>query len=193
MEREPAFEMVVLGSGGGPLETDCSGYLLKPYRATWEDGFVALEGGSGIGALVNLLAYKDSSDLFPTLRFPDTHNTPILKAAYVFSHLSCYLLTHAHLDHSLSLIMLTGSLPPRFASGPDLSSLPHAMAPTDLRSTAGPSAPRPPVYGTRETLERLASAYQGGLWPELASWAGEASQSGAVPDISKATGVVFTP
>lgn len=22
---EPAFEMVVLGSGGGPLETDCSG------------------------------------------------------------------------------------------------------------------------------------------------------------------------
>lgn len=23
--REPAFEMVVLGSGGGPLETDCSG------------------------------------------------------------------------------------------------------------------------------------------------------------------------
>jgi hypothetical protein len=23
--RAPAFEMVVLGSGGGPLETDCSG------------------------------------------------------------------------------------------------------------------------------------------------------------------------
>jgi hypothetical protein len=23
--HEPVFEMVVLGSGGGPLETDCSG------------------------------------------------------------------------------------------------------------------------------------------------------------------------
>lgn len=25
---EPVFEMVVLGSGGGPLETDCSGWVL---------------------------------------------------------------------------------------------------------------------------------------------------------------------
>jgi hypothetical protein len=27
--REPAFEMVVLGSGGGPLETDCSGWVVR--------------------------------------------------------------------------------------------------------------------------------------------------------------------
>lgn len=95
---EPVFEMVVLGSGGGPLETDCSGYLVKPYHAFWEDGFVALEGGklgddpadvgSGLGALVNLLAYKDTSDLFPTLDFPDGWNTAVLKASYVFSHLT---------------------------------------------------------------------------------------------------------
>jgi len=58
-----AFEMVVLGSGGGPLETNCSGwiyhafvmcesrlmgfsYLLKPAATSWEDGIVALEGGT---------------------------------------------------------------------------------------------------------------------------------------------------
>ena len=56
-----AFEMIVLGSGGGPLETDCSGYedslwapalpnqrvryLLKPILDRWEDGIMALEGG----------------------------------------------------------------------------------------------------------------------------------------------------
>jgi hypothetical protein len=28
--REPVFEMVVLGAGGGPLETDCSGQVLCP-------------------------------------------------------------------------------------------------------------------------------------------------------------------
>ena len=27
-DRTPVFEMVVLGAGGGPLETDCSGYDL---------------------------------------------------------------------------------------------------------------------------------------------------------------------
>jgi len=31
--QEPAFEMVVLGCGGGPLETDCSGYA--SYCAAW--------------------------------------------------------------------------------------------------------------------------------------------------------------
>lgn len=42
--------------------------------------------GSGIGALANLLDRNDS--LFPTIRFPDTHNTALLKAAYVFSYLT---------------------------------------------------------------------------------------------------------
>lgn len=28
-----------------------------------------------------------------------------------------------------------------------------------------------PVFGTKETLERLSSAYGGGLWPELGHWA----------------------
>lgn len=45
-KRKPAFEIVVLGSGGGPLETDCSGYLLKPIHAKWEDGAIGLEGGT---------------------------------------------------------------------------------------------------------------------------------------------------
>ena len=27
-DQDPVFEMIVLGSGGGPLETDCSGYII---------------------------------------------------------------------------------------------------------------------------------------------------------------------
>ncbi len=44
-KRKAAFEVIVLGSGGGPLETDCSGYLVKPLGRRWEDGLVGLEGG----------------------------------------------------------------------------------------------------------------------------------------------------
>ena len=30
-DKTPVFEMVVLGAGGGPLETDCSGHVICPY------------------------------------------------------------------------------------------------------------------------------------------------------------------
>lgn len=43
--------------------------------------------GSGIGALSDLLDRGDQSKLFPDVRFPDTHNTAVLRAAYIFSHL----------------------------------------------------------------------------------------------------------
>lgn len=43
-----SFEMVVLGSGGGPMETDLSCYLLKPLESSWEQGCVSLEAGESI-------------------------------------------------------------------------------------------------------------------------------------------------
>ncbi|WVF71166.1 hypothetical protein IAT40_005964 [Kwoniella sp. CBS 6097] len=167
----PTFEIIVLGSGGGPLETDCSGYLVKATKSKWEDGILALEGGSGLGALASILERKSPSALFPKLDFPKTHDTPLLMAAHVFSLLACYLITHAHLDHVGSLIMLSGSVPPRKVehTQPPNSTLRHENSPD---STPPPHAthPRPHVYGTRKTLEQLSQAYQGGLWPELGSW-----------------------
>ncbi|WVQ67318.1 uncharacterized protein L199_005514 [Kwoniella botswanensis] len=176
-EFEPTFEIIVLGSGGGPLETDCSGYLVKASKSSWEDGVLALEGGSGLGALASILSNPttSSSNLFPDLRFPKNYNTPLLQAAHVFSFLACYLITHAHLDHVGSLIMLSGSVPPKSAQ--------HTQPPTDTNNvsphksnnqtkaaTAAATHPKPHVYGTRKTLEQLSQAYQGGLWPELGSW-----------------------
>jgi Cft2 family RNA processing exonuclease len=63
----------------------------------------------------------------------------------------CYLVTHAHLDHVLSLILLSGSLPRPISTPPQ----------PNLRT---------PVYATKETLSRLSLAYKGDLWPELAIW-----------------------
>lgn len=61
---------------------------MKPLKSKWEDGIVALEGGSGIGALAQLFKYHDAAAMFPELAIPPEHNSPVLKAAYVFSYLS---------------------------------------------------------------------------------------------------------
>ncbi|WWD17019.1 hypothetical protein CI109_101455 [Kwoniella shandongensis] len=164
---KPAFEIIVLGSGGGPLETDCSGYLVKPAQKSWEDGLLALEGGSGLGALTSLLTTIPPTTLFPDITFPPGYNSPIFQAAYVFSFLTCYLITHAHLDHVQSLIMLSGSIPTRATVHP------QPPLPTSSDHPAVPSRPCPPIFGTRSTLEKLALAYGGQIWPEIAVWAPE--------------------
>ncbi|KIK40773.1 hypothetical protein CY34DRAFT_806889 [Suillus luteus UH-Slu-Lm8-n1] len=95
--------MVVVGSGGGPDETNLSGYLLKPRNASWRDGIIALEGGSGVGALGHIL--RRDPYIFSE-RSTDTPVDPIT----VYSNIKCFLVTHAHLDHISSLVMTAGSL-----------------------------------------------------------------------------------
>ncbi|KIJ23566.1 hypothetical protein M422DRAFT_275837 [Sphaerobolus stellatus SS14] len=54
-----SFSLFVLGAGGGPLETDISAYLFKPYASGWEEGIFALDAGSGVGTLVQLLSQNN--------------------------------------------------------------------------------------------------------------------------------------
>lgn len=70
------------GHGGHPLDSAYHGG--EPSHHIMAD-FV----GSGLGALVNLLEQRDAGSLFPNLEFPATHNTAVLRAAYVFSYLTC--------------------------------------------------------------------------------------------------------
>ncbi|ESK87529.1 cyclic-amp phosphodiesterase [Moniliophthora roreri MCA 2997] len=98
MSPPPAFDMVVVGSGGGPDETNLSSYLLKPARKSWEAGIIALEAGSGPGALRRLLN-----------RNPNLFGEP-RSAADIYSFIRCYLLSHAHLDHINGLVISAGTL-----------------------------------------------------------------------------------
>ncbi|KAF8184971.1 cAMP phosphodiesterases class-II-domain-containing protein [Mycena galopus ATCC 62051] len=100
------FDLVVVGEGGGPDETNLSAYLFKPSAAAWEDGVVALEAGSGQGTLQKLLQ-----------RDPHLFNTPDqpsrvkpYSAAEMYSLVACFLISHAHLDHVNSLVLSAGSL-----------------------------------------------------------------------------------
>ncbi|KAF7322673.1 hypothetical protein HMN09_00046100 [Mycena chlorophos] len=91
------FDLVVVGEGGGPDETNLSSYLFKPSDKQWRDGTVGLEAGSGLGALQKLLAADDR--LFNST-----------SASEVYSFVQCFLVTHAHLDHVNGLVLSAGSL-----------------------------------------------------------------------------------
>jgi len=105
----PVFDLIALGCGGGPSEHNLSCYLFKPHETPWSDGMVALEAGSGIGALARLL--DQQPDLFGSRSNTgaDGEATPY-SAAEVYSWIRCFLITHAHLDHMNSLVLSAGSL-----------------------------------------------------------------------------------
>ncbi|KAF5391943.1 hypothetical protein D9757_001680 [Collybiopsis confluens] len=103
-DPESAFDMVVIGSGGGPHETNLSGYLLKPHDAEWDAGIIALEAGSGQGALNKLLQLN--LNLFES----KDEAARTYSASEVYSFVRAFLITHAHLDHISSLVLSAGSL-----------------------------------------------------------------------------------
>ncbi|KAJ7771789.1 cyclic-AMP phosphodiesterase [Mycena metata] len=101
------FDLVVVGEGGGPDETNLSAYLFKPSDASWDDGIVALEAGSGQGTLQRLL--QRDPHLFNTPDQSSTRAKPYT-AAEIYSLVRCFLISHAHLDHVNSLVLSAGSL-----------------------------------------------------------------------------------
>ncbi|BGP21128.1 hypothetical protein JCM10213_008959 [Rhodosporidiobolus nylandii] len=160
----PAFELIVLGCGGGPIETNLSSYLVKPYHAKWTDGCTGLEGGSTIGALSSLIERnpcafegfgleigvdeheldKDGGGLldgvFATVGVGREGGGKA--AAKVWDLISCFAITHAHLDHIAGLII----------------------------SSAACRPPPKPVWGIKRTIENIERAMDGGLWPMLGCW-----------------------
>jgi hypothetical protein len=82
----------------------------------------------------------------------------------VESLFSSYLITHAHFDHTLSLVLATGSLPNPLTP-------PATDNPAEINRTC-PSvhSARRPVYASLGTLEKLDKVYQGDVWPELGCW-----------------------
>lgn len=73
---------------------------------------------------------------------------------------SCQLITHAHFDHILAMVLATGSLPPR-----SLPPYPPGSLPSD-------KPVRIQVYAQRNVLEKISTVYDGEVWPELGAWAG---------------------
>lgn len=131
------FDILVVGSGGGPDETDLSAYLLKPSDTDWKDGVIGLEAGSGVGSLRRILQ-----------RDPSLLGNAVYAASEIYSFITCFLISHAHLDHISGLILSAGSL----------------------------SGCRKRVYASKDALDIVSSAFNDRLWPSLASFDEEDDQ-----------------
>ncbi|EKM82836.1 hypothetical protein AGABI1DRAFT_68827 [Agaricus bisporus var. burnettii JB137-S8] len=139
-----ALDLLVVGSGGGPDETNLSGYLLKPADADWRDGVVALEAGSGQGTLRQLL--RQNPQLLDCTTVSSKNDLVEERRRYtaneIYSFIRSYLITHAHLDHINSLVISAGSL----------------------------RGQRKSIYAAKQTLQDLELIFADRLWPNLASW-----------------------
>lgn len=141
-EHQPAsFSFVCLGTGGGPLEGDCSCYLLKPADQDWQNGSIVVEGGSWLGALTDVLDQHGPDSAFYDFEFPSTTPSACLRAGLMASFSRAFLISHAHLDHILGLVLGSASLPGKRT-----------------------------VFGLKPTLENILDMFNGKIWPKLASW-----------------------
>ncbi|NGX60798.1 MAG: hypothetical protein K940chlam9_00268 [Chlamydiae bacterium] len=89
------FEVIVLGCNGGPKETNLSGYLLGPLGT---DEYLAFDAGSLLEGIE--IAIKKGS--LPN----QSHNSPLTQAGEILHNkIRAYLISHAHLDHILGLVV----------------------------------------------------------------------------------------
>lgn len=84
----PAFEILPLGVYGGLADGNLSAYLLKPINA---ENYAALDGGSLVSGLEAAVDKRS------------VHNKSI--EDLLQKNIPAYLISHAHLDHSMGLVM----------------------------------------------------------------------------------------
>lgn len=94
---DASFKVVALGTHGGPVESNLSGYLLAPMA---ENHFVALDAGS----LLNGIDLANRQKQFQEIPFDDKSKWNFA-AQILRDHVKAYLISHAHLDHVAALVI----------------------------------------------------------------------------------------
>lgn len=97
LNAQNAFQVIVLGSGGGTTEHNVSGYLIAPINSV---DFLALDAGTLFGGIELAVEKK----LFSQNVFAG--NDKYTDAAFLLrTRLKAYLLSHAHMDHIAGLVI----------------------------------------------------------------------------------------
>ncbi|KAI1777567.1 cAMP phosphodiesterases class-II-domain-containing protein [Hypoxylon cercidicola] len=122
---QPALQVIVLGSGGGPQEHNVTAFLVRPVKSGWTKGsIVALDAGVHLSAITRILEDTQPQGLGVDVALPhvlasgpfagmEIHSSSAsTNAAYVTRHLiDTYLITHPHLDHISGFVINTAGLP----------------------------------------------------------------------------------
>ncbi|GAA5829490.1 hypothetical protein JCM3766R1_001122 [Sporobolomyces carnicolor] len=147
---QPSFDLLVVGCGGGPLETNLSCYLVKSREQSWTNGCAAIEGGSTIGAVASLVErYPESFEGFNLDLGVDENDSKETVgvgrdgggkcAGKVWESIKSFSITHSHLDHIAGLVI----------------------------SSAAVQLAAKNVYGLPSTIKNLESVMDFGVWPNL--------------------------
>ncbi|MBI2811925.1 MAG: 3',5'-cyclic-nucleotide phosphodiesterase [Candidatus Melainabacteria bacterium] len=91
---QDAFQVVVMGCGGGPIESNVSGYLIAPLN---NDAYAALDAGTTLSGLF-LAVEKNQVHV-------DTSDDQMEEAVIFREQIKAYLISHSHLDHLAGLVI----------------------------------------------------------------------------------------
>ncbi|GAA5858793.1 hypothetical protein JCM5353_000208 [Sporobolomyces roseus] len=110
--NHPSFELLVIGCGGGPLESNLSCYLVKSKESRWNEGCAALEGGSSLGAIATLFERTPRSFRGFGLGTDEKREFGVADglsggkaAGKVWEMIKTFSISHAHLDHVSGLVL----------------------------------------------------------------------------------------
>ncbi|KAM0787289.1 hypothetical protein ACM66B_006522 [Microbotryomycetes sp. NB124-2] len=177
---DPAFDLLVIGCGGGPLETNLSSYLVKPFSTKWSDGCTSLEGGSTMGAIATLIEQHPHSfagfDLGIGVDFEEQHQllatlpppVPTKEPGRVTRPKQ-----HQRKQKPVGVGREGGGR----AAGrvwDTIRSFAVTHAHLDhiqgLIISSGASLEPRPLYGLPRTLGNIDRVFDGGVWPKLAGY-----------------------
>ncbi|CAI4217969.1 unnamed protein product [Parascedosporium putredinis] len=135
-ETAPALQVIVLGSGGGPIEHNTTALLVRSVASGWHRGsIIAVDAGVHLGAIARVLESTQPKGLGTDIPLPHVltsgpftglevqSSCPNTNAAYITQSLiDTYLITHPHLDHISGFVVNTagfpGTRPKRLAGQP---------------------------------------------------------------------------
>ncbi|RFN52894.1 3',5'-cyclic-nucleotide phosphodiesterase [Fusarium flagelliforme] len=121
-DTKPALQVIVLGSGGGPQESNTTAFLVRSVGAKWHRGsIIAVDAGVHLSAITRIMEesipsppppppFTLTTGPFAGLELP--YSSASANAAFVTRHLvDTYLITHPHLDHISGFVVNTAGFP----------------------------------------------------------------------------------
>ncbi|KAK4048954.1 3',5'-cyclic-nucleotide phosphodiesterase pde1 [Microbotryomycetes sp. JL201] len=173
-QHDPAFDLLVIGCGGGPLETNLSSYLVKPYSTKWTDGCTSLEGGSTMGAIATLVEQHPHSfagfNLDIGVDFEEQHQLLATLPPPVPSKEPGRISRPKPRQRRKPVGVGReggGRSAGRVSFAVTHAHLDHILG---LVISSGASLEPRPLYGLPRTLDNIDRVFDGGVWPKLAGY-----------------------